>query len=767
MAQLDSADGGSLFKRSFSGFRASLLRRGGGTGGPPPTDSFNRGLISLLVLVFVLLTLGIAIFAMHNARQSGLAEIGNSLQMEADLLTQRMALSGPDALLDNIDNPLAATMNEMGVEAYVVDSQGKVLDGWPRSPQELAQEDPLLRESLARLANSVSTAPIHMSGDGGDRLLVMRGLPFDGAKLLLMRSISNPPWATSANIAAGAVFLCAVGLVFFAYGFFRLAEQGRALKEAKLAEAVRFDQAMGGGRCGLWDFDLNANRLHRSASLDSLLGTTSSSAPMSLEELENLIHPDDTELFLSIEKLRKSEARQLDATFRIRNSAGEWIWLHARGSLYDDKSMGERRIVGAAVDVTPHMLIAQRTRKTDEQLRHAIETISDAFVLWDEKDRLALCNTAFRKLHGLSRFQVQAGMHREDLEAQSSLRPIRSDIVERTGDNDTVSVVALENDRWLQVRTRRVPGLGAVTVASDISELKNNEVALIENEMQLTRMVGELRHSRRVLEEQKQHMAELANQFAIAKHRAEEANAAKSNFLANISHELRTPLNAVIGFSEFVMSDTQGNLSREKVRSYCTDINRSGRFLLEILDDILTMSSLEAGRMKLKPASLDMAEAGQRLIEGFAELAGRKRIRMECSIDEALKVYADPRALDRILSNLISNAIKFSNDGGRVRLTAQENEHETVVSVEDEGVGIPQQHITRLGKAFVQVADCETRSHEGSGLGLSIVNSLATLHGGRLEIDSELGAGTVVRVILPRQVGEDLALGNTRLMTAG
>jgi two-component system cell cycle sensor histidine kinase PleC len=341
------------------------------------------------------------------------------------------------------------------------------------------------------------------------------------------------------------------------------------------------------------------------------------------------------------------------------------------------------------------------------------------------------------------------GMPKQDLLMQSSMQPLREEVVERT-QNSEVHVMALPNGIWLQTRVSRIAGLGTVVVSTDISELKSNELVLIENEIALNRTVSELRQSRRVLEEQKQHMADLAHRYSIAKEKAEEANAAKANFLANISHELRTPLNAVIGFSEFMMSDEENRISRENVRSYCSDINSSGRFLLDILDDILTMSNLEAGRIRLHSCMIDLNKACQQAKIKLSDKASSKNIRLEANLPDSLKVHADNSSLSRILSNLLSNAIKFSPENTTVRICAYEDASHVVVSIEDEGVGIPQEHIPHLGKAFVQVANCETRGHEGSGLGLAIVRSLSHLHGGYFEIDSTCGVGTLVRVFFPK-----------------
>ena len=744
MAQVHSANAISLFKRlaiSASAFSNSRFAA---------TWSQQKTILSLSALIFLLLTLGIALFSFDYAKKRSLTEIEISMSLAAEAVVAQLK-NPQNNTLEDIFAPLSifAQLEDVGYQAFLYSETGVITSAWPQGAEVFFAAHPGLENRI--LANLISTAqsPEYLQNQTGHHFFLSRDvISSHGEKLVVVRTMQTPPWVTASNISATAVFFAGLGFIGFSYVFFRLAAQERAREEARVSDALRFDQALGGGKCGLWDFDLATNTLERSPSLDALLGFSGSSSRKSdLYSLEGMVHPDDTELFVAIERLRRGRDKHFDATFRIKNGQGQWIWLHARGSLFQED--GEARIIGAAVDVTRHMIVAQRTQEADVQLRRAVETISDAFVIWDEDDNLALCNTAFRKLHGLSRFQIYQGMPKTDVYTQSSLKPLSEELVESVGETE-VHVLSLENDVWLQTRSSKIAGLGVVMVASNISELKNNELALLENEQELTRMVSELRQSRRVLEEQKQHMAELAHRYSLAKEKAEAANSAKANFLANISHELRTPLNAVIGFSEFVMSDEKDRITRDNIRSYCADINKSGRTLLEILDDILTMSSLEAGRIRIAPYHMDLAKACTRTLDKYTQEAEKKGISLIASLPDDLSLLADAASLNRIISNLVSNAIKFSDTGTCVRVSAYEEASHVVISVEDEGVGIPAKYIDQLGQAFVQVANCETRGHEGSGLGLAIVRSLTKLHGGSFNIESTCGVGTLVKVYFPK-----------------
>jgi len=309
--------------------------------------------------------------------------------------------------------------------------------------------------------------------------------------------------------------------------------------------------------------------------------------------------------------------------------------------------------------------------------------------------------------------------------------------------------VQLGDGRWLQINERRTKDGGFVSVGTDITPLKQQEERLLLSERELMMTVRDLQKERLLAEQQSQRLADLADKYSREKTRAEAASRSKSEFLANMSHELRTPLNAIIGFSQVMENQMFGPVGPGKYIEYARDIHSSGQFLLDVISDILDMSKIEAGRLKLELQKADLSDIVKetlRLVEARAE---EGKVELVCHAPKKLMADVDTRAVKQILINLTSNAVKFTPEGGRVTLSVKLDGDNAVISIADTGIGIPPKDIEKLGRPFEQVENQFTKTKGGSGLGLAISKSLVELHGGELSIASESGKGTTVTVRLP------------------
>lgn len=293
----------------------------------------------------------------------------------------------------------------------------------------------------------------------------------------------------------------------------------------------------------------------------------------------------------------------------------------------------------------------------------------------------------------------------------------------RVARGQIAEVSDLSDFRWVEMRCRRLPESAMPGRADRIVAITRNITDRKRQQFQLVRSRDE----------------------------AEEANRAKTQFLAKVSHELRTPLNAIIGFSEILKSELGAIEGNEQRVEYTDLINESGNHLLNVVNDLMNMSRLEAGKFEICPSEFDLNEiisSSVGIMRPSAEQAGVEVV-MDFETDE-LEVNADPRAMRQIVLNLLSNAIKFTPSGGRTVISTGRHGGLAELSVADNGIGIPSDVLPRITNPFVQADNGLDRHHEGTGLGLSVVKGLVELHGGAITIESKVGDGTRVAISLPQ-----------------
>ncbi len=577
---------------------------------------------------------------------------------------------------------------------------------------------------------------------------IVRALP---GQVIIIQERVDSLWQSDA--ALSVTLSATTGFVVLILGFAFHWQSTRAREGDLINDAVRgrIDTALNRGRCGLWDWDLSRGRIFWSQSMFTMLGLDTRSDLLTFGEVNALVKSDDIDLFAIADQLISSKLSHIDQTFRMQHTDGHWIWLRVRCELGQGAADSGLHLIGIAVDITEQKSLAEKTVEADVRLRDAIETIPEAFVLWDASDRLVLCNSHFQRLHKLPDSAVTPGTSYETVIEVGSMPEVRTRLHDAAQTPGARTFEAqLEDGSWLHISERRTKDGGYVSVGTDITRIKEHEQKLVDNDLRLRATVIDLKRSQSELERQAGELADLAEKYSREKTRAEEANQTKSKFLANMSHELRTPLNAIIGFSEIMGSGMFGTLGSEKYQEYCHDILTSGHYLLEVINDILDMSKIEAGRMKLDMEQLDLSKT---LAESLRVVSGRaddKNLLLNADIEGTIPVVADRRAIKQIIVNLLSNAVKFTPEGGKVVVRSRVRDHSIMLLIADTGIGIAPQSLARLGRPFEQVESQLTKTYHGSGLGLAIARSLTNLHGGSMRLRSKLGAGTVVCVSLPR-----------------
>ncbi len=529
-----------------------------------------------------------------------------------------------------------------------------------------------------------------------------------------------------------------------------LVRQTRKAKEANAAQADSertFRLAVEAARCGVWQWRLDEDELHMSDVTGVMLGWGGGGVARGADVIGRI----SAEHRERVRQALRGAAQYggFDVSFRVEKPGDQASWIDARGQGFEPGPNGFGVVIGVALDVTDERNAELRAQQAERRLSDAIDSVSEAFVLWSRHGRLLMCNANFREFFSLEAKMVKPGAPKHAVERVAELAIKRRGQPIEGSDRGMIEV-ELNDGRWLQISERRTAEGGWVMTAADISALKRQETALRQNEEALQNAVGRLEESGSAL-------AVLAEKHQAASSAAEGASQAKSDFLANMSHELRTPLNAINGFSEMMSREMFGPLGDRRYKEYAADILSSGQHLLALINDILDMSKIEAGKMSLHPEPLDVLEIAEetaRLLRTRAEGAG---LAMSIDVPRDLpEVDADFRALKQILLNLLSNAVKFTPRGGRVRLFARIDESadgRITLGVSDTGIGIAEVDLARLAKPFEQIESQHSKTQQGTGLGLALTKSLVELHGGVLAIDSKAGAGTTVTFTLPRAEG--------------
>ena len=717
-------------------------------------DRWAQRIVPVGVGLFLLSILFIAAMQTMQAREQTIMDARGELELIAATVAAEINANHA-AILDQAVLERALPERVLTRERYVLvsDSAGQIIARLPRAPLKPGLLADQLGAAQALVTFAEKAGALRINLEEGEALGAVRNLRAPLGQVAVIHPISGVlhDWRASVSRANLLLLFTAAILALAAGGY---AWQAAAARKSEVAFETlrdRMTKALSRGHCGLWDWDLARGRIYWSPSMYEILGMAPGDDYLSCGDVNELIHPQDGDLNTIAETIASSGSNIIDHTFRLRNGAGEWVWVRARAEIVLDEGRQSAHLVGIAVDITDQKALAERSATADLRLRDAIETVSEAFVLWDADNQLVMCNSKFQRLHHLPTEAVVPGLPYHEVMSLATPLLVRAQVPlgERPQVGARTYEARLADGRWLQINERRTKDGGYVSVGTDITTLKRHEEQLLESERRLMATVADLRRSRQTLEVQAAQLADLAERYLEQKAEAESANRAKSEFLANMSHELRTPLNAIIGFSELMEQGTFGALGNDRYVEYCTHIRNSGEGLLAVISDVLDMSRIEAGRLRLERETLDLKHVISASVEDVREAAEAKGIALTADVMSQQSISGDREQLHKVLTSLLRNAVKYTPEGGAVTLQTRMTNDTVNIYVEDTGAGMAPEAVARIGRPFEQIDTPLENGMRGSGLGLAIARSLVELHGGALHIRSTVGTGTIVCVQLP------------------
>lgn len=645
-------------------------------------------------------------------------------------------LSGGRRIIARLRPPVMSKTIDGATQA-VVARNGFVIGG-PNAGETALAAFGLDHAGLSRLQEptTVSTS----GADGREARIELAAVPVRDSGLIVVASV---PGSTAAGELLNDAWILigplGLGALIIALMLLQQWLQNRTSRIWADTEQ-RFRVAVEAARCGVWQWDLSKDEVDLSDYMAQLLGMSGKGVVASATVMDR-IHPKYRDGFEHA--LRQAAAHgTFETTFPVAGPDGKARWIDARGQAQGRRGEhGFTSILGVALDITEARRAKAQAQAAEMRLRDGIESVSDAFVLFDRNGRLILSNEAFREAFGFKEEALRRGAQKLELEQIASLS-IKADHP-AAGGRDGTREVELYDGRWLQMSERYTSDHGTVVTAADITVIKHQEAERQKSADALRAMVDQLESSRETL-------SQLARKYESAMTRAEAANQAKSEFLANMSHELRTPLNAINGFSEIMAGEMFGPLGDARYKGYANDILKSGQHLLSLINDVLDMAKIEAGKLTLhyEPVSLkEVCDDAVRLMRGKALDA---KLSLTVKAADMPDVEADHRGLRQVMLNLISNAVKFTPEGGNIVITVDPHGDDRArVAVTDNGIGIASEDLGRLAKPFEQVEGQHSKTTQGTGLGLALTKALIEQHHGKMVIDSQPGRGTTVSFDIP------------------
>jgi PAS domain S-box-containing protein len=494
-------------------------------------------------------------------------------------------------------------------------------------------------------------------------------------------------------------------------------------EEALRQSQERFDFALRAIREGVYDWDIVKDTIYYSDRVRQVMGM-SPDVLRTPQDWRRRIHPEDLPRYDgAIIAHLKQQTERFECDYRYQALDGSWRWARQHGIAQRDANGRAVRMIGSTGDITRLKHAEEALRQSEERYSIATTVATEGIYEWD-----VLTGALHITEHAQAFFAhggPQTAAAWNSLVHPDDVAGYRQAIVEHF----TGVTPRLEHEY-------RIAG-----AAGEYRWVIDRAIAVRDASGRATKLIGA------VTDVTRRKLAEL--ELRKAREQAEAASREKSRFLANMSHELRTPLNAIIGFAEVLKDGMFGELNAKQTE-YIKDIHESGQHLLSLINDILDLSKIEAGRMELELSEFDVAAALQRSMTLVKERAQRHGVRLNLELAAgSAALRADERKFKQIMLNLLSNAVKFTPEGGSVSVAARQNDGGVEIRVTDTGVGITPEDRRALFEEFKQVGGDALRKAEGTGLGLALTKRFIELHGGEIRVDSAPGAGSTFTFTLP------------------
>ncbi|NEO70387.1 PAS domain S-box protein [Moorena sp. SIO3H5] len=508
-------------------------------------------------------------------------------------------------------------------------------------------------------------------------------------------------------------------------------EQRKQAQQELQDSKERFALAVEGVNDGIWDCNLQTGEMYLSPRWKSMLGYNDDEITNTFESWTQIIHPDDLEqTLLSFNNYLEGKLFQYQEEFRALHKDGTYRWLLTRGAALWDKTGKPYRIAGSHTDISER-------KKAEEALNSqltALEAATDGIALVNPAGEYFYLNQTHLELFGYTQPNELVGRQWHIIYPPEEIERIEKSVFPqlfKTGKwSGEATAVRKDGSTFAEeFSLTLLEDGGLIRVCRDITQRKQAEEQMRQNHQRL----------------------------AMANAQLERATRLKDEFLASMSHELRTPLNAILGLSEALQEEVYGSITDRQRKSLGT-IQGSGQHLLELINDLLDLAKIESGKMELHIGAVSLQKLCNSSLMFVRNQAHHKNIKLTSQVTERLwEIEVDERRIRQVLINLLSNAVKFTPTGGSVILKAEENLLRNTIcfSVIDTGIGIAQENMRKLFQSFVQIDSRLSRRYAGTGLGLALVQRTIEIHGGRVDVESEVGKGSCFTVTLPiKQNGE-------------